>query len=105
MPPVILTVRPIRVSPVFVSVTFPAILPVCWLNTECELNKNDRKKLRFRRNALCFTLLRFNFNKSITTVLTHGVIRVKQHLLKCKFQVKKVKLMLRMVSSEMRETS
>ena len=50
--------------------------------------------LKILTMMLCFTLLRLNFYKSITAVLTDDCINIKCDLLIDQFYVKKVKSML-----------
>ena len=69
--PVILTVKPIKVSPDFESVTLPEILPVCWLKLATVVKINSRLMLKILTIMLFFTLLRFSFRKIIAAVLTH----------------------------------
>ena len=92
--PVNLTVNPIKVSPVFESVTLPEIFPVCWLKPAAALIINNKPMLKNLKIMLCFTLLSFNFYKNITSVLTHDCINIKCGLPINQFYVKKVKSML-----------
>jgi len=69
--PLILTVTPIKVSPVFLSVTVPEIFPVCAYESMLIVKANTVSAALLKEFSKS-NLPLFDKGKAITTVLTTG---------------------------------